>query len=386
MSDDGDDELTPPVIPPHPDDRLWRHPSEMALIGPSGAAPVRAGGSRKLPRLWTVAVCSALLGAVLSVGVLAATLGVGSDPSSPGGVAIAKASLVTGGATKVVAELSQSLAHVHAGDPAGPGGSALVFRSDGYLLTARHVVDGRTEVTVTLADGTEVVATLVGSDESTDVAVLRVPRTGLHAPLLNGDKPMQVGQPTAAVGAPDTALGSATVVLGVISGLDRKMNLGKAVLHGMLETDARVRTEALGGALCDTEGRVVGLLTAPASATEGAYATPMEVVRTVAEDIVATGRARHVWLGVEGKDLAAARAATLEIPGGAEISRVVADSPASVAGLRDGDIITEIDTVPITTMSTLVVFLRHRSAGEMVTIDYLRGAERFTCRARLVAR
>jgi putative serine protease PepD len=387
--DDGDEDDAPVFgAPLPPEDRLWRHPSEMALLG-NDAAARRSGPMSSTPRVLGIAVVSGLLGAVLAVGVVAATVGLGTDDAPvAGGVAstVRGATLVAstptdGDGAAVAKHLAASVARVLVG--AAPAvGSAIVLRDDGYLVTDAALIGRETTAMLSL-DGEQLTATVVGTDPATDVAVLHVDRTDLHAADVAASD-ASVGERTFVVGA--NAMGDPAVTAGVVSVLDRKItSSGGVVLHGMIQTDAPIDATAIGGALTDGAGDVLALVSGPASAT-GGYAVPIATARAVADDIITHGHARHVWLGVEGTDLDRGGASTLHVAGGASVTKVADGSPASAAGLQDGDVITAVGGTPVTSMSDLVVGLRAHDPGDTVEVEYWRDGERHSCNATLAER
>lgn len=385
---DGDDDAPVFGAPLPPEDRLWRHPSEWSGAT-EDASSVRPG------RLWGVAVVSGLLAAGLTFGLVMVTGSLGGTGKEPPVV------------EKVVQPLNSLTSYtgdrgvLDAARAASPGiarlqvtkattsvvGSGVIYRSDGYMLTSANLLDGAVSVTVWLADGTRLDAAVAGRDAWTEVGVVRVARGGLPAVTLGSSDALQVGERAIAMSAADTGT-AASVTVGVISGRgQRVMSAADVMLHDMVETDAPLAAQSIGGALTDSRGAVVGLIAADKDRTDGlGWATPIEVAVPVADEIIATGRARHVWLGVEGNDVPPLLATQLNIDGGALVSGVTEGTPAAAAGLQPGDIINGLDGKPIRSMSELVVGLRGKRPGDQVTISYLRGREARTCRPALVER
>ena len=188
---------------------------------------------------------------------------------------------------------------------------------------------------VILSDGTTLVGRVVGTDTMTDIAVLKIDRDNLPVAVLGSATDLQSGQAAIAIGSPLGPAGGPSVTVGVISALGRRVNSADGVeLHDMIQTDAPTAVGSSGGALCDGSGSVIGMTTAISTSTDPAanalgYAIPVEIVRAVADDIIATGSARHSWLGVEGADLDAANAKDMGVTGGAKITKVVDNSPAA---------------------------------------------------------
>jgi S1-C subfamily serine protease len=157
----------------------------------------------------------------------------------------------------------------------------------------------------------------------------------------------------------------------------------------MVETDAPISAGSSGGALVDDGGAVVAITTVPAvdSGNNGlGFAIPIDTARTLAEEIISTGKVTHVWLGVEGSDLDGAQAGDLNLDGGAMVTQVTSGSPAQAAGLTPNDVIVAVDGVPVHSMSELVLALRGRAPGEPVTIDLMRDRQHKTMVATLAPR
>jgi S1-C subfamily serine protease len=258
--------------------------------------------------------------------------------------------------------------------------SAILVRSDGYLATNAHVVAGITTVLVVLADGTEHIGRVVGTDAMTDIAILKIDRDELPVAVLGSASDLQPGQDAIAIGSPLGPAGGPSVTVGVISALGRRVSRSSgAELRDMIQTDATTASGPSGGALCDSSGSVIGMTTAISASTDpGAnalgYAIPVDIVHAVADDIITTGSARHSWLGVEGADLDATNAKNIGVTGGAKVTKVIDNSPASLAGLQSDDVITALDGTKVTSMSAFVVALRGHHPGDSITLEIRRGA------------
>jgi S1-C subfamily serine protease len=150
----------------------------------------------------------------------------------------------------------------------------------------------------------------------------------------------------------------------------------------MIQTDAPIAPGSSGGALLDNTGAVIGITTAIAVTEVGAeglgFATPIDLARSVADDIIETGSAHHVWLGIEGIDLDHATADELSVAGGARIHKVVDGSPAALAGLEEDDVIVSVEGEDVESMSALIVALRSHDPGDKVHIGYVRDGQRGT--------
>ncbi len=359
--------------PPPPDDRLWRHPSEMSLMRPS---PRR--------QLWVVAIASALAASVLSTGlaVVAGNLldaGGHNGPVDTSGVLSVPTLVGTRADVVAIAErVRPAIVQLKLGRSGS--GSGVMFRADGYLLTNAHVVDGASSVTVVLATGREVPAKVVGSDRASDTAVVKVEGGPFPVAELGTSAGLKVGQEAIAIGSPLGLSGGPSVTVGVVSALHRtvRTRTGESLVD-MVQTDAPIAPGSSGGALLDAGGRVIGVTTAVATTDAGAegfgFAVPIEAARSAAEQLLATGSVVTVWLGVEGTDLDGATAQELNLAGGALVERVMADSPAERAGLAPRDVIVSVNGKPVTSMGMLVVAVRSHHSGDVCTVEIVRDHE-----------
>jgi S1-C subfamily serine protease len=336
-------------------------------------------------RLLTVAALAGLIGALLAVGMTAAVGGVGTRvvvtervTERQHEIGLPASAVNTGQDTDVVSiarDVRPTIVHVLAGDGA-PAGSGVVFRSDGLVLTNHHVVANAAGMRVVFADGVESAATVVGSDAQSDIAVLQVendpPEGGYPTALLGTAATLEVGQLAIAVGSPLGLNGGPSVTVGVVSALGREVPTASTRLVDMIQFDAPVAPGSSGGALVDANGAVVGITTAIAVSDVGAegmgFATPIDIARSVADQLAKDGHVVHVWLGIEGDDIDAVTSARLGILGGAVVRGIRGGSPADVAGLKPADIIVAVDDEPIRTMGSLMLALRAHEPGDVVVL------------------
>lgn len=382
--DDADDDglrMNPPLPP---DDRLWRHPSELGAHAPGGGS-VAVQQPTGRPITWSVAIVAGLTGAVLSAGVIALT---GSlSPRLVERAVVEKVAvtpvvsspMVRGerGVVAVAERLSPAIVRLDVQRPDGTAtGSGVLYRDDGLLLTSAHVVDGSTAIDVVLTDGRHFHGGLVDSDPLTDVAVVDIDGDHLPVAVLGTAEGLEVGAPTIAIGSPLGFDGGPSVTTGIISAVQRRVEApdGQA-LHGMIQTDAPIAPGSSGGALVDANGAVIGITTAVAAEPGGrfGFATPIDLARRVADHLVEHGRMVHGWLGVEGTDLLREQAQTMGVAGGAIVHSVAGGSPAATAGLAADDVITEVDGQQVHSISGLVVELRDHDPGDEVVVGYWRG-------------
>jgi len=363
-----------------PEDRIWRHPSELGAYAPSPRHPTWA------PRtLWSVAVVSALCASLLSLGLVAVAGGLtGGDgrggrtverqvmPRTPG-------SALAGGSVVEIAERSRSaIVQLRVeGDSGSASGSGVIFRSDGHVLTNAHVVEGATTVKVVLSNGREIGGRVIGADGETDSAVVKMDGGPYQVATLGTAVDLKVGQTAIAIGSPLGLAGGPSVTVGVVSALHRRVRTqGDSSLVDMIQTDAPIAPGSSGGSLLDGDGDVIGITTAIAVSDVGAeglgFATPIDLARSVAEQLITSGHVTNVWLGIEGSDLDGTTANELDVDGGALLGQVKEDSPAKKAGLAVRDVIVAVDGRPVVSMGALVVALRGHLPGDKVDIEVVR--------------
>jgi S1-C subfamily serine protease len=371
-----------------PDDRLWRHPSEMFAVGASGRHGL-VSATPPADRSWVTVLLAGLVGALLATGVLVAT-GTPWDREVPRDVVervaltpVLSAPAVPGNhqIAEVVERVSPSVALVEAGD-GSPAGSAVAFRNDGHLLTSASLI-GETRTVVVATDGVRQEAEVVGVDRYTEVAVLRVGPPHPPAAVLGEVGELRVGDPALVVAAEDVARTEPLVLSGIVSGLARRVDRVQGhPLHGMLQVNVPVEGEIAGGPLVDSRGAVVGI-TDPSPDQSGGgfgFAVPIDVARRVADDIIDTGSARHCWLGIEGTDLAPDHAERALMVGGAVVEGVIEASPAQFFGLAPGDVIVRLGRNPISSMDDLVTRLRSCRPGDQMGLRFVRDGKEMQMR------
>jgi S1-C subfamily serine protease len=279
---------------------------------------------------------------------------------------------------RVAERLSPSVASLRA---RRGGGSAVAITPDGFLLTSAHVVQRSRRVRASFTDGRELSAELVGADPLSDLAVLRTADDSLHAATLGDAEKLRVGQLVVAIGNPHGFNGSVTA--GVVSALGRSLPTRSGAasrwVDNVIQTDAALNPGNSGGALADGLGRVVGINTAVAGVGLG-LAVPINVAtRKIVGALMSEGRYRRAWIGIAGgpRPLPPRLAAALGRRGGVEIVEVVADSPASRAGLRAEDLIVAVDGSPVEGVDDLMRVMTGDLIGASVRLDVVReGARR----------
>lgn len=231
-------------------------------------------------------------------------------------------------------------------------GSGVIINKEGYLLTNNHVIADSEEIIVSLYDGREVKATVVGSDPETDLAVLKIPADNIRSITLGEPQKTRIGDVVLAIGNPFSV--GQTVTLGIISATGRH-GLGINVYENFLQTDAAINPGNSGGALIDSNGRLLGINTAilnnksSGSGVGIGFAIPADIAVNIMQDIITSGQAIRGWLGIEARTLddAIIRTYNLQKGSGVMITSIYPNGPADKAGIKVGDIITHINQQPI---------------------------------------
>ncbi len=252
-------------------------------------------------------------------------------------------------------------------------GSGVVFDDQGHIITNDHVVAAGGEYRVVLADGRVYPAELIGTDPTTDLAVLSIGARDLRPIALGSSDQLDVGDPAVAVGSPLGLEGTPSLTVGVISAFGREVQTDATTrLYGMLQTDAPITQGSSGGALVDGAGRLVGITTAVGVSEVGiegiGFATPIEVVTRVVGELIANGEASDPFLGIFGSTSFADTVDGGSAPIGVAIESIEADTAAAAAGLNPGDVIAAVEGTSIKTMEELVSLLRRYGAGSPIEL------------------
>lgn len=255
-------------------------------------------------------------------------------------------------------------------------GSGVIVSPEGYILTNNHVVDGATDVKVTLSDNREYKARVVGADPKTDIAVLKIDAANLPAIVIGDSSKIQIGDYALAVGNP-FGVGK-TVTMGIVSATGRT-NLGIEAYEDFIQTDAPINPGNSGGALINDRGELVGINTAIIShGSEGnqgiGFAVPVNLARTVMDEILKNGKVTRAYLGILPQDVtpAIAKAFGVKEFTGALVGDVTANSPAQKSGLQNGDIILELNGKPVTDANQLRMSISMMTPGASVNLKVLR--------------
>jgi putative serine protease PepD len=397
------DPWAPPAAPAKA--LAWGYP--LGPIGEPSSPPTRSG-------LGTTGLLALVTATALVAGAVGGVVGYRSardplpsaaslrDPGASLGTPVATAP-VARPATSVAgiaARVLKSVVSISVEDPSGSGtGSGVVLSADGFVLTNNHVVESAAKegtIVVSFNDGrTDLPARVVGRDPETDLAVIRVVGArGLTPAALGTSAGLVVGDAVVAIGSPLGLDGSVTS--GIISALDRTVRVPdetgttpSSPLFDAIQTDAAINPGNSGGPLVDMNARVIGITTAIATLGGGAesqsgsigvgFAIPIDAARTIAEQLIRTGRAAHPVIGVA----AATVGQDGKGPRGAQISSLVPGGAAADAGLKVGDVITEVAGRRVLGVDQLIVALRGHRVGERVALTYVRSGDTRTARVVL---
>ena len=246
-------------------------------------------------------------------------------------------------------------------------GSGVIVSPAGYILTNNHVIEGADNIEVSLNDQRKARARVIGTDPETDLAVLKIELDKLPAIVLGNSDELEIGDQVLAIGNP-FGVGQ-TVTSGIISALGRNQ-LGINVFENFIQTDAAINPGNSGGALVDTQGHLLGINTAIYSRSGGSmgigFAIPVSTARQVLDAIVRDGQVTRGWIGVEPQELNAelAQAFNIKVREGVIITGVLQNGPAAQAGLKPGDVITQVAARPVKNVSELLGAVAALKPGE----------------------
>lgn len=267
-------------------------------------------------------------------------------------------------------------------------GSGVIISDNGYIATNHHVIDGSNEIIVLMDDGREYTAKLIGSDPSTDLALLKVDAKGLpHLAFGNSDS-LMIGEWVIAIGNPFRLY--STVTAGIVSAKSRSINiLDESGIESFIQTDAAVNPGNSGGALVNTEGQLMGINTAIMTYSgqyEGfSFAVPSNIAKKVLEDIREHGSTKRGWLGVVIRpvDASSAKASGLSEVAGVIIERVNESSAADQAGLKPGDVVINIDGQKIVNTPDFMGKIGQHRPGDVLRFEFIRNGKSENTRVKL---
>lgn len=257
-------------------------------------------------------------------------------------------------------------------------GSGVIITADGYIVTNNHVVENSDKVTITLNDKRELDAKVVGTDKSTDLALLKIDADNLHFITFGNSDECKVGEWVLAVGNPFNI--SSTVTAGIISATGRSMDIidDEYRIESFIQTDASVNQGNSGGALVNLRGEIIGINTAiitPSGGNVGiSFAIPSSIVQKVVKDLIEFGTVQRAVIGVSISEITndLAKKEGLDVLEGAYVNSVNDNSAAKEAGIEKGDVITKIDNIPIKSPNQLQELVGRHRPGEKITIEVKR--------------
>jgi putative serine protease PepD len=306
-----------------------------------------------------------------------------AQTSSPNSEIVATQSLSVGDIYKLAANGVVEITTTSTTSQSGAQGSGFVYDTAGDIVTNDHVVTGAGSITVTFSDGSKYKATVVGTDPSTDLAVLKVdaPASKLHPLTLGNSNSVSVGDGVVAIGSPFGL--NESVTSGIVSALNRTISSQNSYsISGAIQTDAAINPGNSGGPLLNAGGEVIGINSQIESDSGGndgvGFAIPSNTISSVVSTLIAGGKVQHAYLGVSVKSPSASS--------GAQIGTVQSGSPASAAGLQAGDVITAFGGTDITTPDDLTSAVTAKKPGDKVTVKYVRNGSTKTTEVTLGSR
>ncbi|HCG90883.1 MAG TPA: peptidase A2 [Dehalococcoidia bacterium] len=287
--------------------------------------------------------------------------------------------------TSVVSIVSDTVSRDMYGLRQGEGsGSGIIIDQSGLILTNNHVIKNSTKITVTMDDGTQQEATVIGFDQLSDLAVIQIPGEGYPFIPLEDSSNLRVGDWVIAIGNALALPGGPTVTVGVVSALGRNIDINQdSTLTDLIQTDAVINPGNSGGPLLDLNGDIVGINTVvvrgntnDGTSIEGiGFAVHIETASLVAKQLIETGKVKWAWMGAYLSDLNPEKAAefNLSVREGVVVQAIVEDSPSSNSQIKPGDIILNINSIKTSSTMELTKILRHDySPGDTVNLDVFR--------------
>ena len=272
------------------------------------------------------------------------------------------------------------------------GGSGVVISEEGLIMTNHHVIDNSTEVRVVFEDGRMYESEIIGSDRLTDIGLLKISASNLVPISIGNSDALLVGDLAVAIGHPLTLGAAPTVTTGVVSALERRLDVGGEVMNsgvtlfGLIQTDAPITRGSSGGALINSNGELIGITTAIATADVGAeglgFAVPVNLALGIADDLLKEGQILHAFLGILGAQHFDTADDGARVFSGVFIQELYGPGnevfAIGKAGAMPGDIIKKINDINVKTLDGLITVLRQKRAGDTVEIEILRNSQFIT--------
>lgn len=340
------------------------------------------------------ALVAAVLGSLLTLGILALTGAFDSEPVAEA----PEPTVIEASAPQIINELGSAVNPTAIAERVIPSivtvnifeegvefatgsGSGVVMSNDGYIITNHHVIDDAGSISVAFDDGRQYDATLIGSDDLTDLAVLQIDADGLVPIEFGSTDDLLLGDPAVAIGNPLGQDGGSSITAGIVSAFDRRVDFSDgSALFGMIQTDAAINQGSSGGALVDADGDLIGITSAIGVSNAGpegiGYAIPIELVDRITSEIIETGDVQHPFLGVTMRTYYTEAADGAVVPGGAIIESLEGEtSAARAAGVEPGDVVVEIEGDTITDQTDLILKVRLYRVGDTIAVTVDRGGE-----------
>ena len=261
-------------------------------------------------------------------------------------------------------------------------GSGVIFRKDGYIVTNNHVIAGAKELIVSLSDGNTLTGELVGADELTDLAVVKVNADNLPFATFGNSDEIMVGEPVVAIGNPLGLEFQGSVTVGVVSALNRTLEIADKTVK-LIQTDAAINPGNSGGALLNYDGEVIGINSAKLATTgvEGmGFAIPINTVQTIIDELMEKGYVARPYLGVTifDKQTAARYGYQLTIDKGVYVFQIYVGGPADRAGLQRGDVILSIEGKAVNSVAEVRTEIMAKKIGDTIKVTYDRDGKENT--------
>ncbi len=274
-------------------------------------------------------------------------------------------------------------------------GSGIIISEDGYILTNNHVVEDVDELRVKMIDNSEYEAKVVGTDPSTDIALIKIDAKDLPVAVLGNSDNLKIGEWVLAIGNPLNL--TSTVTAGIVSALHRSINILRgrnnvSSIENFIQTDAAINPGNSGGALVNLRGEVIGVNTAIATNTNYymgyGFAVPINIAKAVVDDIIKFGEVRRGYLGVYISEVTpvTAKGVKLDHPRGVFVTSVIKGSAAEEAGIKEGDVILAVDGKEVNRTNELQAKIGIKNPGDVVTLKVWRDGKELTIKAKLKGR
>jgi S1-C subfamily serine protease len=375
-------DFQPPQTPPAGPPRAGAFEPPRPPVAPTGRTR-----QRKVGRFAAGIALGALVGASVAGGIVAVADNGGTAAPAPAGATATPVADTHNSIAALVAKVEPSVVSIHddvtqtdqfgqtqSGQAAGSG---FVLSADGYIATNNHVVDGATNITVDFHDGTTVTAKVVAADPNSDLAVLKVDRTGLTPLPIGSSSGLEVGDQLVAIGNALDLSGGPTVTTGIVSATGRSLSEENGVtLTNMIQTDTAINPGNSGGPLLNMAGQVVGINTAVAGQAQNiGFAISIDHAKSLIDQLQQGDVPAHALLGVVTQPAQDGK--------GVEISQVDPGSAADKAGLQQGDVITKVDTTTIDGPDTLGGVIAGHKPGDQISVTYTRDGASHTAEVTL---